>query len=1151
MAATVDVVKCGKCNRRVGEKSQAICCDTCNLWWHERCSGVQVDKFSSRRWDCPFCTAQLNTGRNRSTNKSSGSKRDRQSAADCFIAEKNPAATIPRPPPKTPPRAHKSPVLPAEDQLPHQYDCLSPGSRDSQQSPRHSHSPSQSRPPATPPCPEICICPKCLPQQQPPRAPPSPLQQQMQQSPTPPHPASEHGYSQAPAPLPDPDMQTQQTPQDVPPPPQHELPSLREVHTTHIPTLIHIPKAARGEFTKVQTDIDNRVARTPEATSLWVLRLMFPRVILTATWNRSQTDGYSQARLVKERLNRWKRGEYRQLWDEAVKATRSEPKKRAAQTPDLSQEELNTRRASSLAQQGQFTRALQSLCSAGLAQHNRAALNEMQAKHPPAAQPSTFQQQSDTPQMLFSTAQVVKAIKSFRKGSAPGPSGLRAEHLKATIKCHAPNRSDRAAEAISKLVNVMGGGKVPDEVAPFLCGAGLFGALKKDGGIRPIAVGNLLRRLTSKCFNAGTADRAAARLGPHQLGVGVRGGLEAIVHTVRQLVEIGGEDLAVLQLDLKNAYNMASREAAFKEVEEHFPDCLRWVLTCYNVEAELVFGDHIILSRSGFHQGDPLAGLLFSLVLQPIIDRIQAEVPSLKFNGWYLDDGTVVGTKEELRRVVDIIRELGPARGLHLSTAETVHPPARPKSTIWMFNTNSTEPDPLDRGIPRIQEAGFVLLGTPVGSPEFVEEKIRSRMEKVKLITDKLPLLQDAQTEFVLLRSCLSLPKMLYVLRTTDPTNLQELWRNYDDITREALNKILGVPVNNTQWKQAQLQVDLGGLGLRAAEDHATAAYANSLLSSQDLKEKILDLPEEACPTNIPAALLAQLSDKQGEEATKENLLGVSQKAISLKIDLRSHQLLSEHITNTGVQRDIARLASLGLPHSGDWLNVIPSPNLGLHLRSAEWITSAKYRLGCPVFPTSGKCSACPQFSDKEGDHAISCGYQGERTARHNHLRDILYHTAVSAALGPTREDRALIPGTEARPADVLIPNWTGGKDTALDVTVINPLQTTLVAQAATTPGHALTVAYNRKMTQSAEACRLEGIVFIPMAAETFGGWHESAVLQVKKLGSALARHTGQEESDKIRHLYQGLAVRLAKGNAALFLNRTPAFPAPDIDGVE
>ena len=68
---------------------------------------------------------------------------------------------------------------------------------------------------------------------------------------------------------------------------------------------------------------------------------------------------------------------------------------------------------------------------------------------------------------------------------------------------------------------------------------------------------------------------------------------------------------------------------------------------------------------------------------------------------------------------------------------------------------------------------------------------------------------------------------------------------------------------------------------------------------------------EEACPTNIPAALLAQLTTKQGEEATKENLFWVTQNAISTKIDLCKHQLLSEHISTTGVQRDIARLAML------------------------------------------------------------------------------------------------------------------------------------------------------------------------------------------------------------------------------------------------
>ena len=127
------------------------------------------------------------------------------------------------------------------------------------------------------------------------------------------------------------------------------------------------------------------------------------------------------------------------------------------------------------------------------------------------------------------------------------------------------------------------------------------------------------------------------------------------MHTVRQLVEMGGEDLAV-QVNVINACNMASRDAASKEVDQHFPDCIKWILTCYNMDAQLVFGDRIILSRMGFHQGDPLAGLLFSLVLQPIIDRINAEVPTLKFNGWFLDDGTVVGTKEELQRVVDIIK---------------------------------------------------------------------------------------------------------------------------------------------------------------------------------------------------------------------------------------------------------------------------------------------------------------------------------------------------------------------------------------------------------------------------------------------------------------------------------------------------------------
>ena len=44
---------------------------------------------------------------------------------------------------------------------------------------------------------------------------------------------------------------------------------------------------------------------------------------------------------------------------------------------------------------------------------------------------------------------------------------------------------------------------------------------------------------------------------------------------------------------------------------------------------------------------------------------------------------------------------------------------------------------------------------------------------------------------------------------------------------------------------------------------------------------------------------------------------------------------------------------------------------------------------------------------------------------------------AASSNLAPGKEENALLPGTSARPADVLITNWMGGRDTALDVTVV------------------------------------------------------------------------------------------------------------------
>ena len=152
------------------------------------------------------------------------------------------------------------------------------------------------------------------------------------------------------------------------------------------------------------------------------------------------------------------------------------------------------------------------------------------------------------------------------------------------------------------------------------------------------------------------------------------------------------------------------------------------------------------------------------------------------------------------------------------------------------------------------------------------------------------------------------------------------------------------------------------------------------------------------------------------------------------------------------------------------------------------------------IFTTSGPCTTCHANSDTMGDHAIACANQGERIARHNQLRDALYQAAVQAALGPAREKRALIPGREARPADVFIPNWVAGRDAALDVTVVSPLQQALVNKAADESGSALDHAFQRKMRQSWEDCNREGIAFTPLPVETLGCWHSHAVANITRL---------------------------------------------------
>ena len=274
----------------------------------------------------------------------------------------------------------------------------------------------------------------------------------------------------------------------------------------------------------------------------------------------------------------------------------------------------------------------------------------------------------------------------------------------------------------------------------------------------------------------------------------------------------------------------------------------------------------------------------------------------------------------------------------------------------------------------------------------------------------------------------------------------------------------------------------------------------------------------------------------------------MTQRQISGLVDAEASSRL---LQATEDRRDKARLNCVGRAGAGDWLTALPSTALGLHLRKVEFLTAVKYRLGLPVYQEVGECPVpgCTAASDVYGDHAISCGYGGERIAKHNHVRDALYQAAVQAGLGPVKEADGLIPGSDARPADVFLRHWHEGRDAAIDFTVVNPLQAALVARVAQDGDNRVAHAHKLKMDKYGVLCQAEGIAFLPMAVDTFGGWHKEGLAILTKLGRQLARAVGKLEGEVVMHLRQRVGVLLVRDNVAMLACRCPTFAPGEVDG--
>ena len=190
-------------------------------------------------------------------------------------------------------------------------------------------------------------------------------------------------------------------------------------------------------------------------------------------------------------------------------------------------------------------------------------LSALRDKHPAAHPDTDIPPASITSQLTplhVSAEEVDKAIRSFPCASAAGPDGLRPQHLKDMTGVAAGEGGRLLLQALTSFMNLVLQGKVAQPARHFFFGATLIALGKKDGGVRPIAVGCTLRRLASKCACNSVKQAMAALLAPHQLGFSIPLGAEAAVHATRVYLQDMPDHHLLLKLDFRNAFNSLRRD---------------------------------------------------------------------------------------------------------------------------------------------------------------------------------------------------------------------------------------------------------------------------------------------------------------------------------------------------------------------------------------------------------------------------------------------------------------------------------------------------------------------------------------------------------------------------------------------------------------
>ena len=290
--------------------------------------------------------------------------------------------------------------------------------------------------------------------------------------------------------------------------------------------------------------------------------------------------------------------------------------------------------------------------------HGRHARNSTRPNTEASCSPNAITSQSGgiyqphTP-LQFNSQEVAEAIRTAKRGSAPGLSGATAEHYKVLLD------DEEGLSLSTATIELLAQGRVPEAIMESLSTARLTALSKPNGGVRGIATGEVLRRLTSRVLARQYAEIFDTATRPFQYALRTRAGTDCLAAILRTASELDAP-ATIVSLDGRAAYDTVSRAAMFHKLLEVAPALVPFVRGIYGRTSRYYWWNDAgerkeILQAEGCHQGDPLAPALYALAQHQALESASRQLEPGECLAAYLDDIYIVAPPHRARPAYDVV----------------------------------------------------------------------------------------------------------------------------------------------------------------------------------------------------------------------------------------------------------------------------------------------------------------------------------------------------------------------------------------------------------------------------------------------------------------------------------------------------------------